>query len=59
MVDAADTKAIRRALQRPRKVVAVRTEMQQTVLMAHRQREQLVKPRTMQVVGPIGWMVHD
>lgn len=47
--DAADARAIWLAVQQPSKAVAVKTEMQQAVLMMHRQREQLVKFRTMQI----------
>ncbi|WP_027798018.1 IS110 family RNA-guided transposase [Paraburkholderia acidipaludis] len=49
--DAADARAIWLAVQQPSKGVAVKTEMQQAVLMFHRQREQLVKFRTMQTNG--------
>jgi len=49
--DAADAKAIWLAVQQPGKPVAVKTEMQQTMLSLHRMREQLVKFRTMQVNG--------
>ncbi|ASW04010.1 IS110 family transposase [Paraburkholderia aromaticivorans] len=54
--DAADAKAIWLAVQQPSKVVAVKTEMQQAVLMMHRQREQLVKFRTMQINGLRGML---
>lgn len=48
--DAADAQAIWEAAQRPgMKFVAVKSEGQQSVLMLHRMREQLVKMRTMQV----------
>jgi transposase len=48
--DAADAQAIWEAAQRPAmKFVAVKSEAQQSVLMLHRMREQLVKMRTMQV----------
>jgi transposase len=48
--DAADAQAIWEAAQRPgMKFVAVKSEAQQSVLMLHRMREQLVKMRTMQV----------
>ncbi|MFL9944313.1 IS110 family RNA-guided transposase [Paraburkholderia graminis] len=47
--DAADARAIWLAVQQPSKAVSVKTEMQQAVLMMHRQREQLVKFRTMQI----------
>ena len=48
--DAADGQAIWEAAQRPgMKFVALKTEEQQSVLMLHRIREQLVKIRTMQV----------
>ena len=47
--DAADAQAIWEAAQRPgMKFVAVKSEGQQSVLMLHRMREQLVKMRTMQ-----------
>ncbi|OTP80241.1 IS110 family transposase [Caballeronia sordidicola] len=49
--DAADAKAIWLAVQQPCKAVAVKTEMQQAMLALHRQREQLVKFRTMQING--------
>ncbi len=54
--DAADAKAIWLAVQEPYKAVAVKTEMQQAVLMMHRQREQLVKFRTMQINGLRGML---
>ncbi len=54
--DAADAKAIWLAVQQPGKAVAVKTEMQQAVLMMHRQREQLVKFRTMQINGLRGML---
>ena len=54
--DAADAKAIWLAVQQPCKAVAVKTEMQQAVLMMHRQREQLVKFRTMQINGLRGML---
>jgi len=48
--DAADAQAIWEAAQRPgMKFVAAKSEGQQSVLMLHRMREQLVKMRTMQV----------
>jgi transposase len=48
--DVADAQAIWEAAQRPgMKFVAVKSEEQQSVLMLHRMREQLVKMRTMQV----------
>jgi len=48
--DAADAQAIWEAVQRPgMKFVAVKSEAQQSVLMMHRMREQLVKMRTMQI----------
>lgn len=48
--DAADAQAIWEAVQRPeQRFVAVKSEAQQSVLMLHRMREQLVKMRTMQV----------
>jgi transposase len=48
--DVADAQAIWEAAQRPEmKFVAVKSEAQQSVLMLHRMREQLVKMRTMQV----------
>lgn len=47
--DAADAKAIWRAVQQPCKAVAVKTEDQQAVLAMHRMRQQLVKVRTMQI----------
>ncbi|HEY8385410.1 MAG TPA: IS110 family transposase [Porticoccaceae bacterium] len=48
--DAADAQAIWEAAQRPgMKFVAVKSEAQQSILMLHRMREQLVKFRTMQV----------
>lgn len=48
--DAADAQAIWEAAQRPAmKFVAVKSEAQQSVLMLHRMRQQLVKMRTMQV----------
>ncbi len=48
--DVADAQAIWEAAQRPgMKFVAVKSEAQQSVLMLHRMREQLVKMRTMQV----------
>jgi transposase len=48
--DAADAQAIWEAAQRPgMKFVAVKSEAQQSVLMLHRMRQQLVKMRTMQV----------
>ena len=48
--DAADAQAIWEAGQRlGMKFVAVKSEAQQSVLMLHRMREQLVKMRTMQV----------
>lgn len=47
--DAADAQAIWEAAQRPgMRFVAVKSEAQQSVLMLHRMREQLVKMRTMQ-----------
>ncbi|MDN7592099.1 IS110 family transposase [Burkholderia seminalis] len=49
--DVADAQAIWLAVQLSRKTVSVKTEMQQAVLMMHRQREQLVKFRTMQING--------
>ncbi len=54
--DAADAKAIWLAVQQPCKAVAIKTEMQQAVLMMHRQREQLVKFRTMQINGLRGML---
>lgn len=54
--DAADAKAIWLAVQQPCKAVAVKTEMRQAVLMMHRQREQLVKFRTMQINGLRGML---
>lgn len=54
--DAADAKAIWLAVQQPSKAVAIKTEMQQAVLMMHRQREQLVKFRTMQINGLRGML---
>ena len=54
--DAADAKAIWLAVQQPCRAVAVKTEMQQAVLMMHRQREQLVKFRTMQINGLRGML---
>src|SRR5471032_602069 len=54
--DAADAKAIWLAVQQPCKAVAVKTEMQQAVLMMHRQREQLVAFRTMQINGLRGML---
>lgn len=48
--DAADAQAIWEAAQRPgMKFVSVKSEAQQSVLMIHRMRSQLVKMRTMQV----------
>lgn len=48
--DAADAQAIWEAAQRPgMKFVTVKSEGQQSVLLLHRMREQLVKMRTMQV----------
>ena len=47
--DVADAKAIWLAVQQTDKFVAVKTEDQQSVLVLHRVREQLVKIRTMQV----------
>lgn len=48
--DVADAQAIWEAAQRPgMKVVALKSEAQQSVLMMHRMREQLVKMRTMQI----------
>ena len=48
--DAADAQAIWEAAQRPgMRFVAVKSEAQQSVLMLHRMREQLVKMRTMQI----------
>ncbi len=48
--DAADARAIWEAAQRPgMRFVAVKSEAQQSVLLLHRMREQLVKMRTMQV----------
>lgn len=48
--DAADAQAIWEAAQRPgMRFVALKSEGQQSVLMLHRMREQLVKMRTMQV----------
>lgn len=46
--DAADARAIWRAVQQPSKAVAVKTEMQQAMLALHRLRQQLLKVRTMQ-----------
>lgn len=54
--DAADARAIWLAVQQPCKAVAIETEMQQAVLMMHRQREQLVKFRTMQINGLRGML---
>lgn len=54
--DAMDAQAIWLAVQQPRKAVAVKSEMQQAVLMMHRQREQLVKFRTMQINGLRGML---
>ncbi|MGN3967554.1 IS110 family transposase [Burkholderia gladioli] len=54
--DAMDAQAIWLAVQQPRKAVAVKSEMQQAVLMLHRQREQLVKFRTMQINGLRGML---
>ena len=54
--DAADAKAIWLAVQQPCKGVAIKTEMQQAVLMLHRQREQLVRFRTMQINGLRGML---
>jgi transposase len=47
--DAADTRAIWVAVQQPGKLVAVKTEAQQTMLALHRMRQQLIKFRTMQI----------
>lgn len=48
--DAADAQAIGEAAQRPgMRFVALKSEGQQSVLMMHRMREQLVKMRTMQI----------
>lgn len=48
--DVADAQAIWEAVQRPdMKFVSVKSEQQQSVLMIHRMRSQLVKTRTMQV----------
>jgi transposase len=48
--DVADAQAIWEAVQRPgMKVVSVKCEEQQSVLMLHRMRQQLVKMRTMQI----------
>jgi transposase len=47
--DSADARAIWLAVQQPSRSVAVKTEMQQAMLTLHRQREQLVKFRTMQI----------
>jgi transposase len=48
--DVADAQAIWEAVQRPgMKFVAVKSEAQQSVLMLHRMRQQLVKMRTMQI----------
>ena len=49
--DAADAQAIWRAVQQPGKSVAIKSEMQQSILSLHRMREQLVKFRTMQING--------
>lgn len=46
--DAADARAIWRAVQQPSKAVAVKTEMQQAMLALHRLRQQLLKIRTLQ-----------
>lgn len=47
--DAADARAIWLALQQPgMRMVAIKTEMQQSILSLHRMRQQLVKIRTMQ-----------
>lgn len=46
--DAANARAIWRAVQQPSKAVAVKTEMQQAMLALHRLRQQLLKVRTMQ-----------
>lgn len=54
--DAADARAIWLAVQQPGRAIAVKTEMQQAVLMFHRQREQLVKFRTMQTNGLRGML---
>jgi transposase len=54
--DVADAKAIWLATQQSSKSVAMKTEMQQAVLMMHRQREQLVKFRTMQINGLRGML---
>lgn len=47
--DAADAHAIWLAVQQPGKPVAVKTEIQQTMLALHRMRQQLIKFRTMQI----------
>lgn len=47
--DAADARAIWRAVQQPSKSVAVKTKMQQAMLGLHRMRQQLIKFRTMQI----------
>lgn len=48
--DVADAQAIWEAVQRPgMKFVAVKSEPQQSILMLHRMRQQLVKMRTMQI----------
>ncbi|MGS1076281.1 IS110 family transposase [Burkholderia glumae] len=54
--DAMDAQAIWLAVQQPRKAVAIKSEMQQAVLMMHRQREQLVRFRTMQINGLRGML---
>jgi transposase len=54
--DAADARAIWLAVQQPSKAVAVKTELQQSMLSLHRMREQLVKFRTMQINGLRGML---
>ncbi len=47
--DVMDARAIWMAVQQPGKDIAVKTEEQQSVLVLHRSRRQLVKFRTMQI----------
>lgn len=47
--DVMDARAIWMAVQQPGKEIAVKTEEQQSVLVLHRSRRQLVKFRTMQI----------
>jgi transposase len=47
--DVMDARAVRMAVQQPGKEIAVKTEEQQSVLVLHRSRRQLVKFRTAQI----------